>query len=93
MRTRSGKVYNSEKPSTDMDPNASSSGIISQTDYITPEILKALEKIKTQMKTLGQRMDKLEVERHDGGHNEERQLNNRRDERINRNYNPYDEDD
>jgi len=31
------------------------------------------------------------VERHDGARNEERQLNNRREERINRNYNQYDE--
>jgi len=57
MCTRSGEVYNSEKPNTDMDPNASSSGITSPTDYITHEILKVLEKIKAQMNTLGQRMD------------------------------------
>jgi len=36
-------------------------------------------------------MDRLEVERHDGGCKEERQLNNRGEERINRNYNRYDE--
>ena len=45
------------------------------------------------MNTLGQIMIRLEVERRDGGRNEERQLNQRREERINRNYNPYDEDD
>ena len=45
------------------------------------------------MNTLEQRMDRLEVERHDGARSEERQLNNRREERITRNYNRYDEDD
>ena len=62
MRTRSGKVYNSEESNTDMDPNASSSGVTSLTDYIIPKILKALKKIKAQMNTLDQRMDRLEVE-------------------------------
>ena len=37
-------------------------------------------------------MDRLEVERRDGGHNEKRQLNQRREEWINRNYNRYDDD-
>ena len=95
MCTRSGEVYNSEKPNTDMDPNASSSGITSSIDYMTLEIFKTLKEIKAQMNTLGQRMDRLEVEHHDGSRNEERQLNNRdnrREERINRNYNRYDED-
>ena len=54
MRTRSGKVYDLVEPNTNMDPNASSSGITSPTDYMTLEILKALEKIKAQMNTLGQ---------------------------------------
>jgi len=58
----------------------------------TPKIFKTLEEIKAQMNTLGQRMDRLEVERHDGGHNEECPLNLRREERINMNYNRYDED-
>ena len=76
-----------------MDPDASSSGVTSPTDYMTLEILKTLEEIKAQMNTLGQRMDRLELERPDNSRNEERQLNNRREERINRNYNRYDEDD
>ena len=80
MRTRSGKVYDPVEPNTDMNPNASSSGVTSPTDHGTLEILKTLEKIKAQMNTLGQRMDRLEVERHDGDHNEERQLNNHREE-------------
>jgi len=46
MRTRSGKVYDLVEPNTDIDPNASSSGITSSTDYMTLEILKTLEKIK-----------------------------------------------
>ena len=91
MSTRSGKVYDPVEPNTDIDPNASSF-ITSLTNYITPEILKTLEKIKAQLNTIGQRMDKLKIERHDGGRNEERQLNNRREERINKNYNRYDED-
>ena len=91
MRTRSGRVYDLVEPN--MDPNASSSGITSPTDYMTLEILKTLEEIKAQMNALGQRMDRLELERHDDSRNEERQLNNRREERINRNYNRYDEDD
>ena len=37
-------------------------------------------------------MDRLEVERRDGGRNEERQLNQRREERIDMNYNWYDDD-
>ena len=74
MRTRSGKVYYPNKPNTDMDPNAFLSGI-SSTYYFTPKILKILEEIKTQMNTLDQRMDMLEVECCDGGCNEERQLN------------------
>ena len=74
-----------------MDHNASSSGITSPTDYITLEIFKSFEEIKAQMNTLGQRMDMLEMERHDGGRNEEHQLNNRREERINMNYSRYDE--
>jgi len=57
-----------------MNPNASSSGITSLADYITLKILKTFEEIKAQMNTLGQRMDMLEVEPHDGGRNEERQL-------------------
>ena len=61
MRTRSGKVYDPVEPNTDMDPNTFSS-IISPTYYMTLEILKTLEKIKTQMNTLGQRMDRLEVD-------------------------------
>ena len=92
MRTRSDKVYDPVEPNTGMDPNVSSPGITSPTDYMTLEILKTLEEIKAQMNTLGQRMDRLEVERHDGAYNEERQLNNHRDERINRNYNRLDED-
>ena len=56
MRTHSGKVYDLVEPNN-MDPNASSSGITSPTDYMTLEILKTLEKIKAQMNTLGQRMD------------------------------------
>ena len=36
-------------------------------------------------------MDMLVIERHDVGRNEKRQLNNRQEERINRNYNQYDE--
>jgi len=44
------------------------------------------------MNTLGQRMDRLEVECHDGARNGERQLNNRLEERNNMNYNRYDED-
>jgi len=92
MRTRSGKVYDPVEPNTDMNPNVSSSSITSPTDYMTLEIFKTLEEIKAQMNTLGQRMDRLEVKRHDGAHNEERQLNNRREERINKNYNRYDED-
>jgi len=91
MHTRSGKIYNPEEPNTYMDLNSFSSDITSPTDYITP-IFKALEKLKAQINTLGQRMDRLEVERHDGGHNEERSLNLRREKRINRNYNRYDED-
>jgi len=75
-----------------MNPNASSSDITSPTDYMTLEILKTLEEIKAQMNTLGQRMDRLEVERHDGARNEEHQFNNRREDRINMNYNRYDED-
>ena len=47
MRTRSGKVYDPIKLNTDMDSNASLSGITSPTDSIIPEILKALEEIKT----------------------------------------------
>ena len=92
MHARSGKVYDPVEPNTDMNPNASSSGITSPTDYITLEILKTLEEIKAQMNALGQRMDRMELERHDDSCNEERQLNNRREERINRNYNRYDED-
>ena len=80
MHTRSGKVYDRIEPNTDMDPNASSSGITSSTDYMTLEILKTLKEIKAQMNTLGQRIDRFEVERHDGARNEERQLNNRREE-------------
>jgi len=76
MHIRSGRAYNPEKPKTDMGPNASSYGITSSADYLTSEILRVLEKIKAQMNTLGQRMDRLEVKRHDGGHNKERQLNN-----------------
>ena len=91
MRTRSGRVYDLVEPNTDMNPNASSSGITSPIDYMTLEILKTLEEIKAQMNALGQRMDRLELERHDDSHNEERQLNNR-EERINRNYSRYDED-
>ena len=72
MHTRSGKVYDSVERNTDMDPNASSSYITSPIYYLTPEILKILEEIKTQMNTLGQRMDRLEVEYRDGGHNKER---------------------
>jgi len=37
-------------------------------------------------------MDRLEVERRDGGRKEESQLNQRREERINKNYNWYDDD-
>ena len=37
-------------------------------------------------------MNRLEVERRDGGRNEERQLSQRREESINRNYNWYDDD-
>ena len=44
--TRNGKVYDPVEPNTDMDPNASSSGIISPTDYINLEIFKTLEEIK-----------------------------------------------
>ena len=84
MHTCSGRVYNPQKPNTNIDPNAFSFGINSPTDYITPEIFKALEKIKAQMNTLGQRIDRLEVERHDGSRNEERQLNQRREKRIKR---------
>jgi len=36
-----------------MDPNASSFGATSPIDYFIPKILKTLEKIKTQMNTLG----------------------------------------
>ena len=75
MRTRSGKVYYPDKPNTDMDPNSSSSGIISPTNYITPEIFKTLEEIKAQMNTFDQRIDRLDIEHRDGGRNEERQLN------------------
>ena len=92
MRTHSGKVFHPDKPSRYMDLNASSSGITSPSDHITLEILKTLEELKAQMNTLGQRMDRLKVKRHDGARNEERQLNNRREERINMNYNRYDED-
>jgi len=45
-----------------MNPNASLSGITSPTDYMTLEILKTLEEIKAQMYTLGQRIDRLELE-------------------------------
>jgi len=55
-----------------MNPYASSSGIALIIDYHTPKILRTLEKIKTQMNILGQRMDNLEIEHHDGGRNEER---------------------
>jgi len=55
MRTRSGKVYDPVEPNTDMDPNASSSGITTLRDYVTLEILKTLEKIKAQMNILGQK--------------------------------------
>ena len=44
------------------------------------------------MHFLGQIMDRLEMEHLDGGRNEERQLNNHGEERINMNYNRYDED-
>ena len=87
MCTRSGRVYDPVEPNTDMHPNASSSGITSPTDYMTLENFKTLEEIKAQMNTLDQRMDRLEVKRHDGARNEERQLNNHREERINKNYN------
>jgi len=43
------------------------------------------------MNTLGHRMDRLDVD-HDGGRNEERQLNYRREKRINRNYDWHDDD-
>ena len=56
------------------------------------KFLKTLEDIKAQMNTLGQRMNRMEEERHDGARNEERQLNNRWEERNNMNYNRYDED-
>jgi len=67
MGTRNGRVYNPEKSNTDMDPNASLSGITSLTDYLTPKILKTLKKIKAQMNTPGQRMDRLKVERYNEG--------------------------
>ena len=70
MRTRNGKVYDPIEPNTDMNPNASSSGITSPIDYATLEILKTVEEIKAQMNTLGQKMDMLDVESRDGGHNE-----------------------
>ena len=48
-----------------MDLNASSSDITSPTNYLILEILKILKEIKVEMNTLGQKMDKLEVEYHD----------------------------
>ena len=87
MRTRSGKVYHPDKSSVDMNPNAFSSGITSSTNYYIPEILKTIEKIKAQINILDQRMDRIKVEYRDRGRNEERQLNQRREDKINRNTN------
>ena len=81
MRTRSGKVYYPNKPNTDMDPNAFLSGI-SSTYYFTPKILKILEEIKTQMNTLDQRMDVIEVERRGRDCNEDGQTNQRREDIV-----------
>jgi len=80
MHTHSDKVYNPDKPNIDMDPNTSSSGITSPTDYLIPKILKILEKIKAQLNTLDQRINikaQIEVERRDRGRNEDRQLSQR----------------
>jgi len=92
MHTCSGKVYHPDKPNKDMDPNASSSDINLLTDYLILEILKTLEKIKPQMNTLGQRMDILEIERRDRGRNEDRQLNQRWEDKINKNYDQHEND-
>jgi len=54
-----------------MNPNASSSSIISPTNSLIPEILKTLEEIKAQVNTLGQR-DRIENERHGRDRNEDR---------------------
>ena len=48
MHTYSGKVYHSDKPSIDMNLNASSSSITSPIDSLIPEILKTLEEIKVK---------------------------------------------
>ena len=69
-----------------MDPHVSSSGITSQTDFLI-----FLEKIKTQVNTLGLGTDKIEIEHHDQDRNEDRQPNQHRDDRINRNYDRYED--
>jgi len=75
-----------------MDLNTSSSSITAPTNYLIPKILKTFKEIKAQMNTLGQRMNMLEVEHRDRGRNEDRQLNQRQEERANKNYDRYDDD-
>ena len=88
MRTRSAKVSHPNKHSIDMAPIASSSGITSPTDFLIPEILKI-----RPVNTLGQRINMIEVERRDQDRNEDRQPNKHREDKINKNYDWYENDD
>ena len=64
---------NPEKPSTSMDSN----------------LLTILEDIKVQLNNLGQRMDRIENDRHDG----DRQPSPRREDRVPRNHDRHEDDD
>ena len=92
MCTRSGKVYYSDKLTIDMDPNSSPSGITSPTDSLIPENFKTLNEIKTQVNTLSQRMNMIEVKRRGRDCNEDCQPNQRREDRVNMNYDLYEDD-
>ena len=60
--------------------------------FLIPEILKTLEEIKAQVNTLGQGMNRIEIEHSDRSRNEDRQPNQRREDRINRNYDRFVDD-
>ena len=92
MPTCSGREYHLGEISDTMSSNTMSSNLEKANTSLDPSLLAILEDIRGQVTNLGQRMNKIENDRRDQDRNEDPQPNQRRKDRIIRNYDQYDDD-